>query len=110
MKDETTTIQIKEFGNFRVQYVLSRSGRRVLITDKKACDRLVVKLEATSIKCFNSVTEESIVLLAAILSSSPTFKKDKQSFAKAIQDYIYGTIDLVTSIEWINPYAEASSC
>lgn len=106
----TNTVKTKEFGIFRVSMVYRHPvGHRVYITNKKECDRVVVKLEAENAEnCFDSVTSESIGLLESYLENN--MKQRKHAFARAVKGYIYGTIDLVSEIEWFNPIAAAQSC
>ena len=105
------TICAKEFGRYRVRLVLAPGGQRILITDKKECDRTIAKIEASSgIDCFNSVTQETIDDLVAYMEMQNSIKDMKQSFSQSVKGYIYGTIDLVTETEWFKPSKAVRVC
>lgn len=94
--------QTKEFNRYRVRLTSAAGGPRVLITDKKECDRVVVKIEAENGKeCFDSVNQESIDRMIAFIESDNDTDL-KQSFANSVKCYVYGIIDLVTEMEWFN--------
>lgn len=103
----------KEFGQYRVKLIREpwALGPQILITDKKACDRIVVKIEAQNgHTCFDSITQNSIEKLLNILGAEKHgFDRLKKEFALLVTDYIYGTIDMVNSIEWFNRFAADES-
>ncbi len=97
-------INRKEFGRYRVRLSETRSGLTVFISDIKECDRTIAKIYATdSNQCFNSVTAEAITFLSSFTQTKDV--ESKNNFVHLLNGYIYGTIDLVSSIEWFNPHA-----
>lgn len=96
---------VKEFGRYRVQRVSGRGFERVLICDKNESDRIVVKLEAISRSCFNRVDSKTISGLSVILDAMGTASQKAPPIASLFTDYAYGTLDLVSSVKWFNPYA-----
>jgi predicted RNA-binding protein with TRAM domain len=108
----TNTIETKEFGRYRVRLVLHHPvGYRVMITDIKKCDRVVVKIEAQDgARCFASVTQKTIDTLTAIVEAGDGSDKVKHSFARSIKNYIYGTINMISEKVWFNPHAAETTC
>lgn len=97
-------VDAKEFGRYRVKLIKTTLDSRVLITDKRSCDRTVVKIYATDGRqCFSSVTFDAISFLESFIETKDV--ESMNNFVHLLNGYIYGIIDLVSTLEWFNPHA-----